>query len=81
MFFYNITGQRKEKMLADLAAARKERGVKIEDGEDELELFTEEYEEPSDAENTEIKDGSGLTDADNVGNYKDEAACSEEEEK
>lgn len=84
MFFYNITGQRKEKMLADLAAARKERGVKIEDGEDELELFTEEYGQEnklSDVENTEIKDGSGLTDADNGGNYKDEAACSEEEEK
>ena len=33
-----------ERMLADLAAARKERGIHIEDGEDEPEVFTEEYE-------------------------------------
>ncbi len=44
MFFYNITGKKKEQMLAELAAARKERGIHIEDGEDEPELFTEEYE-------------------------------------
>lgn len=44
MFFYDITGKKKERMLADLAAARKERGIHIEDGEDEPEVFTEEYE-------------------------------------
>ena len=43
IFFYKLTGKTKDDMLTALAEARKERGVKIEEGEDEPEVFTEEF--------------------------------------
>lgn len=43
IFFYKLTGKAKDDMLTALEEARKARGVKIEEGEDEPEIFTEEF--------------------------------------
>lgn len=59
MFFYKLTGKTKEDMLLRLEEARKARGIKVSEGEDEPEDFTElgkeEMEEAAQAAATEFE--------------------------